>query len=241
MEIRRIDDHWNALLDPSWIKTLDESVFLKRCRDGSVTQVELETFMIQHFYYSRHFTRYLCALLSNITIDTDRFDLAENLFEELGLGDVGETPHSEIYRRMLKNLKIDVSSQPVLPSTGELVNTMFFYCKSQDPMDGLGAICLGAEAIVPHVYSQIMQAMIKKGFSRPLLNFFEIHIENDDDHALTMKKIIEREMGTNPLKRARLRRAAADVIEKRRRMFDDISLVGMEMASFTKGEATYAL
>ena len=41
--------------------------FLIRCELGQISMGELRNFLIQHGKYSRYFTRYLCALISNLT------------------------------------------------------------------------------------------------------------------------------------------------------------------------------
>src|SRR4051812_41215677 len=85
-----LDNKWLELIDEEWVRDLDWSPFLMRCRAGLVTREELNSFLIQQNYYSRHFTRYLCALLSNMNNETDRLELTENLLEEIGFGDEGE-------------------------------------------------------------------------------------------------------------------------------------------------------
>src|SRR5687767_2574663 len=130
------------------LKTLDQSLFLERCRDGAVTRAELTDFLVQQFHYSRHFTRYLCALLANLTNEGDRASLTENLFEEMGLGEEEQIPHSKIYRDMLTNLGLDPSRVPAYKETQELSETMLKLCSNEDWIIGLGALCLGAEAIV---------------------------------------------------------------------------------------------
>src|SRR6266571_4447830 len=60
--------------------------FLAGCADGRTTLEQLRAFLVQHGKYSRYFTRYLCALISQLDDSEDVLRLAENLAEELGFG-----------------------------------------------------------------------------------------------------------------------------------------------------------
>ena len=97
----RINSAWNGLLPLRALDELDQTAFMSRCRSGVVSRRELEVFLVQQHHYSRHFTRYLCALLANLSNELDRLALTKNLFEEMGLGDMGDEPHVKIYRDML--------------------------------------------------------------------------------------------------------------------------------------------
>ncbi len=217
-----LDARWGEWLEPEWIEALDSTPFLRSCREGTVTRSVLERFLSQQFFYSRHFTRYLCALLSNVVNDADRRELTENLVDETGLGKAGGVPHSVLYQDMLKELGVDINKATPLPETQNLVQTMWESCRNPNPAVGLGALCLGAEAIVPHVYSQIVQGFESCGIPSESLSFFNIHIACDDEHAVTMKNIIEREM-RSPEQRMALRCSAARVISARTRFFGAIA------------------
>lgn len=211
------------------LRTLDGSLFLERCRSGEITRAELEDFLVQQFHYSRHFTRYLCALLANLANESDRTELTENLFEEMGLGDDQQIPHSRIYRDMLTALALDPTKAPAFQETQDLAETMLKLCSNEDPVVGLGALCLGAEAIVPHLYTQIRAALISAGFPRDELVFFDIHIEGDDEHAETMKAIVQRELAKDPSALKRLNSAASLIVRRRVAFFDGISMRSLRL------------
>jgi pyrroloquinoline-quinone synthase len=213
---------WAEWLDPSWVQALDETPFLRACREGRATREQLERFLVQQYFYSRHFTRYLCALLSNVVDEEHRRALTENLVDETGLGTAKGIPHSRLYKMMMEKLGVDPSKVELHPATRDLIETMFQSCRNPNPAVGFGALCLGAEAIVPHVYSQIVQGFQAHGEGRDTLEFFYLHIACDDEHALTMKTIIEKEMQT-PEQKQSLKCAAARVIAARARFFAAIS------------------
>jgi pyrroloquinoline quinone (PQQ) biosynthesis protein C len=214
-----LDVKWLSLINPVWLEELDATPFLVACRNGSVTRNQLLEFVRQQFYYSRHFTRYLCALLAQMTLDRDRAELVSNLFEEMGLGEGGGTPHAELYRRMMGSLGVRLGDSPQNGATSYLVKTMLELCGHPDPLCGLAALCLGAEAIVPHVYSQIMLGFAAVGEPVENLEFFRIHIEGDDAHAETMCRILERELCRVPFQRTHVHHVAQRVIAARTLFF----------------------
>lgn len=223
MAIVQIDASWDGLLRPEWIRELDETSFLSRCRERRASRAELHRFVLQQGFYSRHFTRYLNALMANLVEDGDRHALTQNLFEEMGLGEVKTTPHSQIYRDMMKTMGLSYEDATPLEATRQLIDTMFECCRSTNPMVGLGAICLGAEAIVPHVYSTVIEGFEGIAEPRRHLEFFVIHVGCDDDHAITMRNIIARRLQAEPRSRIDLEYGAAKAIAARIAFFRALS------------------
>lgn len=215
MTIVQVGEGWSNYVKSSWIELLDRTPFLTRCREGIATRDELHTYVRQQCYYSRHFTRYLSALLANVIDENDRRDLVQNLFEEMGLGSFGRVPHSQIYREMMRTMGVRLEDEAPFAETDALIGTMFECSGSKRPMVGLGALCLGAEAIVPHLYSTIVNGFDAIGEPREHLSFFEIHIEGDDEHAVTMRRIILREIERDPSSRVDLEYGAARAISAR--------------------------
>lgn len=221
MQIVPIDNSWAELLDPNWIERLDQVSFLTRCRNGTITKDELFSFLQQHYYYSSNFIRYLCAVISNIADANLNKLLLENLFEEMGFTNVGK-PHFQIYKEMLQALNVEMNAE-VNDATQYFIDQMFAYCRNSNPIYGLAALCLGAEAIVPHVYSQLIHGFKANGIRSELLNFFQIHIECDDQHAITMKKIIEQKIVANPSCIVTIRYVAENMLSLRKIFFDEIT------------------
>jgi pyrroloquinoline quinone (PQQ) biosynthesis protein C len=196
--------------------------FLVACGDGTVTLDQLRSFLVQHGKYSRYFTRYLCALISQLDEGDDVLRLAENLTEELGCGADGEkrTPHSRIYSDMLKDFDIDLAAYPVNPETQNLIDTMFMLCRQPLGTAGLGAMCLGAEGLVPAMYARIIEGFQRRNVELRRLEFFSIHIECDDDHAATMYEILARQTKNSPSCRITALNAGDIAVSARLRFFD---------------------
>jgi pyrroloquinoline quinone (PQQ) biosynthesis protein C len=199
--------------------------FLAGCANGTVTLDELRSFLVQHGKYARYFTRYLCALISQLDEGDDVLRLAENLTEELGCGPDGEmrTPHSRIYANMLNDFGIDLDAHPVNPETQNLIDTMFMLCRQPQGTAGLGAMCLGAEGLVPAVYTRIIEGFRHCNVDLRRLEFFSIHIECDDDHAATMYEILARQTKTSPSCRITALNAGDIAVNARLRFFDALT------------------
>jgi pyrroloquinoline-quinone synthase len=215
------DRGWDCLLKPEWLNSLRATSFLSRCRTGIVSRRELELFLKQHHHYSQHFTRYLCALISNLPNEDDRQLLTKNLFDEMGL--FTGVSHAEIYRRMILTILPSGNDVGVFPATQALIETMLECCRNPRPMVGLGALCLGAEAVVPEVYSTILDGFDAVREPRENLHFFTIHVSDDDEHARTMRNIILRELSNNPRSRHDLEYGAARAFDARVEFFEAIS------------------
>ena len=194
--------------------------FLVKCGDGTVSVGELRKFLVQHGKYSRYFTRYLCALISQLDDAKDVLRLAENLVEELGYASDARIPHSRIYAQMLERFDIRPEAHSVYPETQTLVDTMFMLCRQPGGIAGLGALCLGAEAIVPTTYARIMQGFRRHGVPDESLEFFAIHVHCDDDHARTMYSIIDRLVEQSSSHYTTMINAGEIAINARLRFFD---------------------
>jgi pyrroloquinoline quinone (PQQ) biosynthesis protein C len=206
-----------------WLEELTNTQFITRCRTGQISREELNTFVEQHQIYSRGFTRYLGALLANIENDEFRLVLTRNLFDEMGFGDAGNMPHSKLYRKMMESLGL-IPEQTPLPSTQLLIDTMFECCQSPSYMVGLGALCLGAEELVPYMYQPIVDGFLALGESLKKLEFFTLHIECDEGHADAMYAIIDQKLQENPESLLDLNYGAEKLIQARIRFFEGLSV-----------------
>jgi pyrroloquinoline-quinone synthase len=212
----------NPYIKTEWLEQLSHTHFLARCRTGQISREELNTFVQQHQIYSRCFTRFLAALLANIEDDDHRLALTRNLFDEMGLGAAGNLPHSMLYLKMMDSMGLVPCKTPS-PSTQRLVDTMFECCKSPNYMVGLGALCLGAEGIVPYIYQLIVDVFLAAGESMNNLHFFMLHIDCDDEHAETMNKIIGLQLQKAPSALLDLNYGAEKLIQARIGFFEGLS------------------
>jgi pyrroloquinoline-quinone synthase len=195
------------------VERLRTHSFIKRCQEGSVTLDELKIFLIQQGLYATNFTKYLCAAMANLPTNAEIRPLAQNLFDEAGFS--GTKPHAVIYDEMLANFGL--SLQGAVPTTGtvKLINEMFRHCRNENPAFGTGALCLGAEALVPHFYTDIVKGFVNCGVSEDQLVFFTLHITVDDGHATTLGEIMAAIAKDKPEEIANMIAAGRDLVDAR--------------------------
>ncbi|OUM06593.1 hypothetical protein BW686_16010 [Pseudomonas syringae] len=211
-----------AQLRDEMIQQVSDHPFLVQCRAATMPIDRLKSFLVQQGKYSRYFTRYICQLMTHLEGDEDILAVFENLFEELGFGEVAEPTHSAIYRDMLRSFDLSLEAHATLPSTQHLIDTMMNFCKQPNGVYGLSALCLGAEAIVPHLYSDIVSGFAGQGVAAEKLRFFTVHIECDDGHADTLLAILSRLVVEKSARFEIVRHAAFMMIKARLEFLDKL-------------------
>jgi hypothetical protein len=91
---------------------------------------------------------------------------------------------------MLERFGLSIKGAEPTPSTRKLIESMLHHCKHPNPSYGLGALCLGAEALVPALYTDIIAGFKACGVAAKEIDFFRIHIECDDGHAETLRDMM---------------------------------------------------
>ncbi|TDR79751.1 TenA family transcriptional regulator [Paludibacterium purpuratum] len=210
------------------IEQIRSHSLLARCRAGNVTLDELKILLVQQGLYSAHFTRYLCAMMANLPSNNEVLELAENLFEELGLAPDSPQPHHLIYREMLDHYALTLDDAQPLSGTQRLIESMYQHCRDPNPASGLGALCLGAEALVPSIYSDIICGFESHGASQHDIAFFHIHVACDDGHAETIRDIMLDIASTAPEQIDVMIRAGTELVEARLAFFSAIEAAHQE-------------
>ncbi|MDH2566687.1 iron-containing redox enzyme family protein [Acinetobacter baumannii] len=221
-----ISDSTVSLLN-EWITTeslnkISTNELLVDLEEGLLKKDDIKLILAQHSHYASSFTKYLSFLLCRIDSEVNLTKLIGNLREEMGLEDKLNITHSEMYQKSLKFIGVNPDDYNPFQETLNLKNTMTKYCCSDDPLDGLAAICLGAEAIVPLIYKPIYKALVKEGYTKEATEFFRLHIDEDEDHALVMLDIIRNMIGSDTNKKERIISIGSELIELRNQMFNKI-------------------
>ncbi len=213
--IKQLESERDAL-----IERLRSHSFLQRCRDGSATLDELKIFLVQQGLYATNFTKYLCAAMSNLPSNDEIRPLAQNLFDETGFS--GTKPHAVIYDDMLGNFGLSLKNAAPLSGTVKLITAMFRNCRDENPALGTGALCLGAEALVPALYTDIVKGFVHCGVNEDQLAFFTLHITVDDDHATTLGAIMQSIAKEKPEEIANMIAAGNDLVDARLAFFTSV-------------------
>jgi pyrroloquinoline quinone (PQQ) biosynthesis protein C len=196
--------------------------FLTRCRSGTVSIDELKIFLVQQGLYSEYFTRYLCAMMANLPNKRHVRDLASNLCEELGLTVESAVPHSAMYREMLGHFDLTLEDARPLLGTRRLIDVMFDHCRDPRVARGLGALCLGGEALVSAMYADIIAGFEACDIPRNVLEFFYVHVNCDDGHAETMWDIMTELTSSNACEAMFMLSAGHALVDARAEFFSSI-------------------
>lgn len=188
----QISTIWQGWIDSDDLIRIAEHPLMQNFCSNKPTLELLKKFLVQQYFYSRNFTRYLCSLIYQFDNINDVHNLMENLLEEMGVDKPGLPTHAELFQKVLRVANINPVLSNPLQETQQLIDSMFFYCQSSDPVKGLAAMCLGAEAIVQVFYKPVYKALKHFNFNDEEILFFPLHIEEDENHAITMIKILEK-------------------------------------------------
>lgn len=197
--------------------------FMQRCHYGRCDLLELKCFLLQHGIYNSYSTHYLCALMSNLKGRSDIRALAENLFEQLGFSPLEVRPHSDIYREMLGHFSLSLDGAQPTAGTQKLIDTMFRYCRRNNPAWGLGALCLGAQTLAPTLYTGIIAACRALHIDCEQLEFFEIPPHNDDEHTEALIDIMQRTAKQNPEQLNTMLEAGKTLVDARLDFLSDLA------------------
>jgi pyrroloquinoline quinone (PQQ) biosynthesis protein C len=221
---------WADIFPQDMLAELSAHPFLVACSSGNSNHDLLRNFLIQHQYYSQYFTRYLCAMMASLPSQSDVKALAENLFEEMGFDHSTIETHAELYLKTMTAAGAKPGSRPMHGATRNLIDAMFRYCRSPDPLDGLAALCLGAEAIVPIIYEPVLTGLRNTNIPAEGLKFFEIHVAEDEAHAIVMRNIIDKLLEIHPYRRKKVLAIGEDMIQLRIAMLSGVYEPSLEAA-----------
>jgi pyrroloquinoline quinone (PQQ) biosynthesis protein C len=123
---------------------------------------------------------------------------------------------------MLNHFGLAMDGQRPLPGTRRLIDAMFDHCRDPRVARGLGALCLGAEALVPSIYTDLIKGFVAAGVPAPAIEFFQIHVECDDGHADTMRNIMIVLADADPDQLSLMLSAGHALVDARLAFFDSI-------------------
>jgi pyrroloquinoline-quinone synthase len=181
--------------------------YLQAMREGDFPNVDLafKDFAFQYGLYSTTFTRYVSAVIKNLSNTEHKKILLANLAEEQGdthdvdlppdvLASVVGQPHTNLYRRFQKALGIDADYCKTAQQcqTSLLWSQQFLQLCKINECVGVGAIGIGTELIVSRIYDQILEGLkTHSNLTMTQRVFFDLHSQCDEEHAAQMLLIAE--------------------------------------------------
>ena len=201
----------------------------------------------QYMAYSANFPRYLTATISHLEEPGHRKLLLSNLAEESGVvGDdetrelaamgialewVAGVPHPLLYRRFLTSAGMDDAWLAAHPFCDEATvwGMMFLQCCRQGAAQSVGALGLGTELIVRHVYAPVLRAIERYvPVSRQERVFFDLHVGIDDAHGASLASIAV-DLAKEPTERIKLRYGMLMALQLRAAFYDQMTLRAQAM------------
>ncbi len=167
--------------------------YLKKFEAKKVNKDQVKIFAEQYYCFSRHFSRYLAALVAITPDEASRAPLIKNLHEEYGGRQEenqdmdAERTHPAIFRGFLRSVGIDTSPEALnaikpLPETKLFVDK-YLNIRFLNYIEAFGGMGPGTEYIVPKMYTYIREGCRGAGLSEDDVLFFSAHIELDVEHA----------------------------------------------------------
>jgi quercetin dioxygenase-like cupin family protein/pyrroloquinoline quinone (PQQ) biosynthesis protein C len=158
---------------------------------GALSRDDVRYVFSQYHLYSSGFTRYIAAVMASCESDLFRAQLAQNLWEEGG-GCEPARRHAQIFRNFLRDsLGIDDVTRIVYaPHTRHFAREYLAAAQRSEPMAGAAFLAIGTEGIVSRMYEIMRSGLVQAGIPAGELEFFDIHIACDDDHALTLENMM---------------------------------------------------
>jgi pyrroloquinoline quinone (PQQ) biosynthesis protein C len=198
--------------------------------------------------YSQHFRRYLGAVLLRLDDPRHRASLQDNLAEESGryaddelnelatLGLAAEwfvgVPHPELFRRFCAAVQVSPPSPLHEAPTVVCWREKFMkLLSSGSAAVGIGAIGLGTENIVRHIYAPICEALARVSELSPRDTvFFPLHTAVDDHHTATLAAIAV-DLADTHVGRRELRAGMSAALDLRERFWDWLFARALDPAS----------
>lgn len=173
--------------------------------DFSNTNLAFKDFAFQYGLYSAKFIRYMSVVTDNLNSTEHKQILQSNLAEEQGgvhdvelppdvLASIVGQPHALLYRRFQEAIGVDAHYRDTTfqCQPGLLWSQKFLKLCEMNECVGVGAIGLGTELIVSHIYNQILEGLKKHSdLTMTQRVFFDLHSECDERHAAQMLLIAE--------------------------------------------------
>lgn len=226
--IKRICDH-------AITSSATKHAYLTAFRQGELPDMALaiKDFAFQYGIYSSKFIRYLSEVIRLLADPEHKNILVENLTEEQGdthgitlpaevLATVEGVPHTQLYQRFQLAVGINEQYKTVTPQsqTAVLWSDQFLQLCKTDQYVGVGAIGIGTELIVSHIYNQILEGL--KAHSELSMTervFFDLHSQCDDEHAEQML-LIANDLATDEMACERIEYGVKMAIQMRTVFWD---------------------
>lgn len=198
-------------------------ILLSRLATGPYTRADYRNFALQHYPLVGCFTKYMELLLLRAPSSEQKLWLAKVLVDEYGEGSDGDD-HATLYSAYLRNLDVPEGREREIELCREVwwfVGEHLRICREEPFLVGLGALGPGHEWAIPKMFSHIIPGLERAGVSYEERKYFDLHTEQDIDHAAWMTEALEL-LARTPASQAQVRQGALLSLKARYRFWTGV-------------------
>ncbi len=224
--------------------------YLQRMQAGDFPDINwaFKDFAQQYYAYSRHFRSYVGIVLAKLKEEKHRKLLMHNIEEENGIlheEDLQELeqhgiksewvsgiPHVQLWERFRKALGIPVGEQSFSSAALRFNQFSLNYLAESTATQGVVALGVATESIVPSMYEKLHQALKKSSLQPQDYVFFPLHYIVDEGHAETLDLLAEELISTNENTSQELEETVTRVLDERGLFYEDLLARAMSPLEF---------
>ncbi len=196
---------------------------LTRLAHVPFTREDFKVLGLQHYALVGMFTGYLERLLFTAPDSDAKQWLAKVLVDEYGEGSDGKD-HTTLYREYLISAgatEAELLDTPLHTAVTEFVRTHLRLCMEEPFLVGLGAVGPGHEWSIPHMFPLIVRGLTRAGFSNDEIDYFRLHMLQDEDHGAWLEEALVLYAGTRSAQE-QIHRGAMASLEARVRFWSGV-------------------
>ncbi len=198
-------------------------VFLARCATSPFTREDYRVMGLQHYPLVGLFTTYMEWLLIGAPDSDCKQWVAKVLVDEYGEGSEG-LDHAVLYRKYLDACGVEEGEEDRVPLDSrvrDFVRTHLDMVTQEHFLVGLGALGPGHEWAIPKMFPPLIAGLRRAGFSDAEINYFLLHVVQDEDHGAWMEEALVLLIRTHE-DADRIREGTLRSLEARHRFWDGV-------------------
>ncbi len=183
---------------------------------------DLKLWLCQEYFVSIGFVDWFLIVASQTSDQKAKITLVQNIWEELGEGDLNET-HVSILIKFLDQLGINHKSLVCLPETKKYLQTMKSIIETSF-FHGLGALGPANEYLLKLEYQTVSDAytILKNNSNLPEGSFFQVNLDADEGHSKRMFDLIL-EVSDTPKKQSMVEEGNLMALDARKLFYEGLS------------------
>lgn len=196
---------------------------LARLAQIPFTREDYRVMGLQHYALVGMFTTYMENLLVRGPDSDAKQWLAKVLVDEYGEGSDGKD-HTTLYREFLSATGVtdgEDTATELHPSVTGFITEHLRLTREEPFLVGLGALGPGHEWSIPKMFPRIVRGLRRAGFDEDEIQYFTLHLEQDEDHGLWLEEALARYADTDE-RQQQIRRGALASLAARARFWSGV-------------------